>query len=60
MSTGVNGLMDLLNEQLMPWEFHVPASRGYRKRKLILVELLFQFSVFLLCENFFLRITVAL
>ena len=40
--TGVNGLNDLLNEPLMPQEFHVPASRGYRKRKLSLVELLFQ------------------
>ena len=42
---GINGLKDLtnlLNEPLMPQEFQVPASRGYEKRKLTLVELLFQ------------------
>ena len=39
--TSVNGLKDLLNEQLMSQEFHVPASRGYEKGKLTL-ELLFQ------------------
>ena len=41
-STGVNVLKDLLKELLMPQEFRVPASRGYGKRKLTLVELLFQ------------------
>ena len=41
-SRGINGLKGLLNEQLMPQEFHIPASRGYRKRELTLVELLFQ------------------
>ena len=30
-STGVNGLKDLLNEQLMAQKFRVPASRGYEK-----------------------------
>ena len=59
-STGVNGLKDLLNEQLMPQEFQVPASRGYVKRKLTLVELLFQFSVFLLCEKVFFRTMVTI
>ena len=29
-----NGLKDLLNEHLMPQEFHVQTSRGYGKRKL--------------------------
>ena len=33
IATGVNGLKDLLNELLIPREFHVPASRGYGKRK---------------------------
>ena len=28
-SAGINTLKDLLNEPLMPQEFHVPASRGY-------------------------------
>ena len=37
-SAGVNRLKDLLNEPLMPLEFHIPASRGYGKRKLTLVE----------------------
>ena len=41
-SAGVNRLKDLLNEPLMPLEFHILASRGYGKRKLTLVELLFQ------------------
>ena len=39
-STGVNGLKDLLNEHLMPQEFHVPASRGYGMIKLTLAELI--------------------
>ena len=29
-STGVNGLMDLSKKQLMPQEFHIPESKGYR------------------------------
>ena len=44
-STGINGLYDLLNEPLMPQEFHVPASRGYGKRKLTLVEMIFQLQL---------------
>ena len=32
-STSANILKDLFKEQLMPQDFHVPASRGYRKRK---------------------------
>ena len=31
-----------LKKSLMPRDFHIPASRGYQKRKLTLVELLFQ------------------
>ena len=27
-SAGVNGFKDLLNEPLMPQEFHIPVSRG--------------------------------
>ena len=41
-SAGVNRLKDLWNKPLMPYECHVPALRGYGKRKLTLVELLFQ------------------
>ena len=41
-SAGINVLKDLLSEPLMPPECHVLASRGYGKRKLTLVELLFQ------------------
>ena len=41
-STDINGLKDLLNKLLMPQEFHVPASRRYKKRILTLKELLYQ------------------
>ena len=39
---GINGLRDLLSEPLMQYKFHVPASRGYRRRKSTQMELLFQ------------------
>ena len=32
-STSANVLKDLFKVQLMPQDFHVPASRGYRKRE---------------------------
>ena len=36
---GLNGLKELRKELLMPQELHVPASRGYEKKKSTLVEL---------------------
>ena len=41
-SAGINRLKNLLNEPLMSQEFYLPASRGYKERNLMQVELLFQ------------------